>query len=202
MRETKWKRGRGGLQGGLEKLIRRSGVQGRSARSGLRVRGRVFKPRSGRLLRRVTRRSRDLGSTSRRRPASPLLALFCGSRWAKLPPRPRRSARAPPQLRRENQSYRSRGPRLHTKPPTAPRRLSASLLPFREPRERRSTVPRPLPRGTPPTGSLQREVRCRSREHPGPSADGDSHFRRTRAAACGRGARGEYSHWAWPCRAV
>lgn len=94
--------------------------------------GQSFKPRSRRLPRRVTRRSRDLGSTSRHRPASPLLALFCGCWWARLPPRPRRSARVPPQLRRENQSYRSHGPQLQSpgrRRGASPPRYSLSVSP-------------------------------------------------------------------------
>lgn len=94
--------------------------------------GQSFKPRSRRLPRRVTRRSRDLGSTSRHRPASPLLALFCGCWWARLPPRPRRSARVPRQLRRENQSYRSHGPQLQSprrRRGASPPRYSLSVSP-------------------------------------------------------------------------
>nr|CAI9690869.1 unnamed protein product [Rangifer tarandus platyrhynchus] len=110
-----------------------------------------------------SRPRQHLPAPTRQSPPRPLLQVPVGEA-----PSAAETLRTRPS--RENQSYRSRGPQLHTKPPTAPRRLSASLLRFREPRERRSTLPRPLPRGTPPTGSLQREVRCRSREHPGPSA--------------------------------
>lgn len=175
--------------------------------------------RSRRVPQGATRRPRDLenwrprhGLASPTGPPRPLLALPRGLRWASLPPpthpEPGSVTSPPPQRLREKQSYPSRGPQLHTKPPEGPRRLHASLIPLRELREQRPALPRLPP---PPPGKLRWGGATSRRwdlahvstpPQAGPSARRTlSHLNWTGAATCGRRrAGGEYSHWVGPRR--
>lgn len=200
LREMKWKRGRGGLRGGLEKLIRRSGVQGRSARRGLRVRGRVS--------------SRALAAFHGAWPAALATSAAPPGTDPPVPSSPSSAGaggrgslrgRDAPHASLANCGVRTRateamGPNY--KAPdgaAAPPRL-ATPFPWvqRVAVQVTASAPavNPADRKPPAGGEMP------SREHPGPSARRRFSLQINGRSACGRGARGEYSHWAWLGRAA
>lgn len=143
------------------------------------------------------------GTASGHQQDGPALSLpfpgVCGGQ-APPPAKPGSVTSPPPQLRREKQRYPSHGPQLHTKPPTGPRRLQASLIPLPVLREQRPALPclpLPPPGEAPLKGSDKPEEKgkpcaCeRPRPQAGPSARGTLSPQKNRLCCL----RGEESGW-------